>query len=355
MTLQKRLVFAILILVGVIFIGTIGYFFIEKSYNLIDAFYMTIITVATVGFREVHELSPGGRIFTIFIIVTGMGTVLFALSTFTAFVVEGELQALIRRRKMQKVIDKMKDHYIICGAGATGRYVIEEFIKTRIDFVVVDKSLENIQKLLEEHSFPYIEGDAADETILRKAGVERAKGLVTTLPEDKDNLFVVLTARELNPKMRIVAKSVEEETRSKLLKVGADSVVSPNNIGGLRMASEMIRPAVVTFLDSMMRDPEMTLRVEEATIKKDSDFIEKNIAEADIGKKTGVIVVAVKDAQTGRYVFNPSSSMKLKEDDILIMIGNLAQVQNLRRLAERSGLLLGTEQPEQESAEGIEK
>ena len=242
---------------------------------------------------------------------------------------------------MQKEIDKMKKHYIICGAGSTGHFVVDEFIKMKSDFVLIDTSEDSISKVRHDSfDFPYIIGDATEDAVLLKAGIDRANGIVSVLPEDKDNLFVVITARGINKSIRIVAKAVEEETTRKLLKVGADSVVSPTAIGGLRIASVMLRPNVVSFLDTMMRDTEMTLRVEEATIEDGSSFIGKSIAEVDIAKKTGAIVVAIKDSETGKQKFNPPASTILKTNDVLIMIGSIEQVQLLKQLASKEGLTI---------------
>jgi voltage-gated potassium channel len=241
---------------------------------------------------------------------------------------------------MQKQIDRLDEHYIVCGAGDTGRHIIEEFCKMEVDFVVVERDKARVERLRDDHRFCLIEGDATDEDILVQAGVTRAKGLVTCLPDDKSNLFVVLTARGLNKQMRIVARAVEEGTPAKMLKVGADSVISPNNIGGLRMASDMLRPNVVTFLDIMMRDPRNTLRFEEATVQEGSEFDGKTIAQADVGRKTGAIIVAVRDAETAQYNFNPSGDRPLRARDVLVLIGDLEQIRKLRRLAAKSGLMI---------------
>ena len=345
MELQKLLVFAVVI-VSVVFITGVGGYIIIEGWSLFDAVYMTVITIAGVGYREVHPLSVGGRIFTTFLIAGGVGSMVFTLTVAVAFIVEGTLKNIIRDRKMQKIVDKLENHYIICGIGATGRTVVEEFLRVRVDFAVIVPPQQEIDRLIKMYpDLVYVQGDATDDDVLIKAGIKRAKGLISTLPEDKDNLFVVLSARELNPRLRIVAKTIEEESRYKILKVGADSVVSPNNIGGLRMASEMIRPDVVSFLDSMMRDKEMTLRVEEATIQKGSGFEGKTIQQADIGKKTGVIIIAVKDSDSQKYIYNPRADTSLKADDILLMIGNLEQVAKLRQLAEKTGLVMGDEKP----------
>ncbi len=345
MSIQKRLLLALICLFVVVLIGIIGFSFVDTRYSPLDSLYMTIITIFGVGYREIHQPNVVTKIFSVALIVIGVGVITVTTAVLTVFILEGQLAQLFRRQKMQKEIDKMKGHYIICGAGATARYVVEEFFNTRTPFVLLETSEENAEKLREGWEFPYIIGDATQDAVLVKAGIERAKGIVSVLPEDKENLFVVLTARGLNKSIRIVAKAIEEETKNKLYKVGANSVVSPTAIGGMRIASEMIRPAAVSFLDTMLRDKEMTLRVEEAVIGPESSFIDKTIAEVDIGKKTGAIVVAIKDGETGKQKFNPPASTKLKADDVLIMIGSIDQVSKLRHLASKTGLSVTTAPP----------
>ena len=351
MKTQKRLLLALIILFIVILLGVSGYRAIDSRYTLLDSLYMTVITIFGVGYREIHEPQRADvvvKVFTVGLVVVGVSVIAFATAMLTAFILEGSFGQLFRRQKMQKEIDKMKDHYIICGAGATARYVVEEFHQTQNRFVLVDTSEENVHKLREDRGFPYIIGDATEDATLMKAGIERAKGLVSVLPEDKDNLFVVLTGRGMNRNIRIVAKAIEEETKKKLFKVGANSIVSPTAIGGMRIASEMLRPAVVSFLDQMLRSKDMTLRVEEAVIDPDSSFANKTIADMDIGRKTGAIVVAIKDGETGAHKFNPPASTRLKADDVLIMIGSVEQVHKLRKLASRSGLTMGPSEEVQE-------
>lgn len=346
MNTQKRLLISLAILLVIIIVGIAGYYSFDRRYSFIDSLYMTIITIFSVGYREVQE-NPNlpTKIFTVVIIIFGCGTIALVTAALTAFIIEGQIAQYFRRQKMQKEIDKLKKHYIICGAGSTGSYVVDEFIKTKTDFVLIDVSEKSIAGIKEEKGdFPSIVGDATQDFVLIKAGVERATGIVTVLPQDKDNLFVVITARGLNKNIRIVSKAIEEETTKKLVKVGADSVVSPTAIGGLRMASVMLRPTVVSFLDTMMRGSEMVLRVDEVTIEEGSSFIGRTVAEVDIGKKTGTIVVAIKESETGRQKFNPPSNTVLKAGDVLILIGSVEQVQLLRQLASKEGLSITSEE-----------
>ena len=290
---------------------------------------MTVITLATVGFMEVQPLSQNGRIFTIFIILGGMGILLYTVSTVTAFIVEGALGDILRRKKMEKKIEKMNNHFIICGAGETGWYVIKELLATKKEFVIIENIQERINKLSELGQINYLLGNATEDSILIKAGIKRARGLVSVLAEDQDNLFVVLSARELNPNLRIIARTVYEKSIHKLRKAGADGVITPSLIGGLRMASELIRPHVVSFLDQMMRTGGMTLRFEEAKLIPDSPMIGKTLGETKIPEKTGLIVVAVKDGVDMTYHYNPTTNTRLKEGDVLIVMGNVEQVKTL--------------------------
>ncbi len=327
--IRKRLAIILILLLMIIISGVVGYEVIEK-WGLLDSIYMVVITLASVGYSETHPLSDAGRVFTVFLILGGMGVLFYSLSTITMFIVEGELQDALRRRRMNKQVQDLNDHYIICGSGETGKNIVGELVKTKRDFVVIEQSIDNI-KQLNEPNLVYIEGDATEDAILIEAGIKKAKGLVSALPSDRDNLFVVLTARELNPDLRIVSRCIEEESESKLRKAGADSVVSPNIIGGLRMASELIRPATVSFLDIMLRGEEKALRVEEARIGPDSHLIGKSIGEAKIPQKTGLLIVALnKEGQD--YQFNPSSSIKLAANDVLIVIGSPEQVNDLKEM-----------------------
>ncbi len=331
---KSRITNILLVLAVVIITGITGYMIIEK-WTFVDSAYMTVITLSSVGFREVHPLSATGRVFTIFLILGGLGTLFYGISLITEFIAEGGLHELLRRRKMNKLISQLNDHYIICGAGDTGRSTIDEFVKTRSNFVVIEPDIEQIKKIDGSDSLPYVEDDPTKDDTLLKAGIKKAKGLISTLPSDKDNLFVVLSARALNPRLRIVSQAIEEDSKPKLLKAGADSVVLPNVIGGLRMASEVLRPAVVTFLDFMIRGKEMTLRVEEAKISSGSSFIGKTLGEAEVPRKTGLIVVAIKDSGDGSYHYNPGASTKLKKDDILIVMGDVEQIRKLKELIKK--------------------
>lgn len=328
--IHKRIKKIILILLLIFLCGIFGYMIIEK-WSFHESLYMTIITLTTVGFKEVKPLSYAGRYFTIFILIIGFSVILYGLGTVTAFFVEGELMGIIRRRKMEKKIKKLNKHYIICGSGLMGRHVVNEFVKTKRQFVVIEKREDEIKLLLEKfNNVLHLKGDASSDSLLIKAGIKKARGLITTFASDKENLFVVLTARSLNSNLRIVTRMVEEESEHKLYTGGANAVVCAHSIGGMRMASEMLRPSVVSFLDVMLRAKDRVLRIEEAVIEKDSKFDGITLMEANIPKKTGLIVIAIKNSITGEYIYNPHSDLKLKFKDVLIMLGKVDQVKKLK-------------------------
>ncbi len=331
---MSRLIRIALVLVLVIVVGTVGYRVIEHgtAWSVLDALYMTVITLASVGFQEVHPLSPAGRVFTIFLILGGTGVVVYGISTLTAFIVEGELTSVLRRRRMQRGIDKLTDHFIVCGADQTGRYAIDELEKTKQRFVVVDRNPERLQEL-EARGVLTQHGDATHDTVLTAAGILRARGLITALHTDADNLFVTLTAKGLNPGLRVISKAVEEASEAKLRRAGADGVVMPNYIGGLRLASELIRPAVVTFLDRMVRTPERAIRVAPIEIAPHSPLNGRTLAESGLLDRDGITVVALLGAD-GVYHFNPKKTTHLSPEHTVIVIGEMAVVNEINGVGE---------------------
>jgi len=326
------LFYALCFLLIIISMGTIGYHLME-GWSFLDALYMTVITLATVGYGEIHPLSTGGRIFTIFLIFSSVGTMGYAIASLTKFIVEGEFNQLIRGRRMSSQIANMKDHVILCGAGPTGLYIAEELSKINTPFVLIERNPETLKHVLGViGDMPYILGDAAHDDTLLQAGIEKAKGLIAVLGEDKDNVFIVLSARALNAKLRIVARVIEEENTEKFRKAGADEIVSPNAIGGLRMASIMIRPSVVSFLDQMLRVSNQVLRVEEIRVDDMPAMKGQTLEQTDVGRKTGLLVLAVKSAD-GQYQFNPGTHYMLNSGDVLIVMGTREQVQALKTRA----------------------
>ena len=326
----KKLSLALGLLFAVYAVGVVGYMLIE-GWGFQDASFMTVITVATVGYGEVQKLDEAGRWFTVALILGGMGVILYGVSSLTAFIVEGELGDYLRRNKMEKQIEKVSGHYILCGAGRVGTCIMAELAKMGHRTVVVDQDLSHLSEWRERHpEILTLQGDATSDAVLETAGIRRAAGLLASLHADKDNLFIVLSARALNPDLRIVARADEESSQDKLLRAGADSVVFPHLIGGMRMASQMVRPNVVNFLDTMLRERDGSLRVEEVRLAPGAPAEGKSVAEADLPGKTGVLLVALRHPDR-RFEFNPPRDHALEAGMVLVVMGDRAQLDALRR------------------------
>lgn len=330
---RKRVFLSISIFIAVFIIGVVGFKLIGgREWSLLDSLYMTVITLSTVGYGEVVDISanPAARIFAVLFIITCLGTIAFAVSSITSFIVEGELKNVLGRRRMEKEISKLKDHYIVCGSDETAQTVIQELVKTGKKFVVIEPFEERIDKLSSSNIL-FIHGDPSEDNVLQEAGIERAKGILLSLPTDEANLFVTLTARSLNPKIRIVTKSIDVKSQNKMKKAGSDAVVSPTFIGGMRMVSEMIRPAVVSFLDMMLYEKERVLRVEEISVPSGSPLSGKTLGEAKLGEKTGALFVALRREGSHKYEFNPSNETQIKENDTLIFMATPDMINELEK------------------------
>ena len=344
-SLRNRLFVAFFVLAAVFFAGTSGYYILgrtalgEGAWPLGDCAYMTVVTLTTVGYAEILNVGdvPGGRLFTCVVIFSGLGTALYFVSTLTTFLIEGEFQHLRAKRKMKKMIDSLQDHIIVCGGGTHGISIVQELVSTRTPVVVVDHDPGKLERLREIIGVPVpsVVGDATEDTVLLEAGIARARGLMSALPEDRDNLFVVVTARELGPKLRIVAKAEKQKSAEKLRKAGADSCVLSSYIGGVRMVSEMIRPEVVEFLDVMVRDKDKNLRIEEVLLPQGSQLHGKPLSEARIRDKTNLLVLAVRDPQSGQFTYNPGPTFQLAAGMALIVMGETDSVHTLRDAATR--------------------
>ncbi len=310
------------ILAIILAIGTVGYRLIGgEKYSLLDCFYMTFITIATIGFSEIVDLSdhPGGRVFTVFIGFGGIAVMTYLTSTVTAFLIEGKINEALGRRRMEKHIHRLKDHYIICGVGRVGRNVAHEMAATRRAYVMIDEDLRAIEAHLEK--FPghmYIQGDASDDEVLQKAHIETARGVFAITGDDSKNLVISLTAKQLNPATRVIARCHEIRNSEKMRKAGADAIVSPDFTGGLRIASAMIRPHVVNFLDQMLKSDE-NLRVEEVIVP--AGFPEKPLGELDV-KGRDHIIVALREQD--KWVFNPDASHLLRGGTVILVMATPA-------------------------------
>lgn len=324
--LQRILVVAVLLFLA----GVAGYMWLE-GYPLLDAVYMTAITLSTVGFGEVHPLSPAGRIFTLGIILVGVGTGAYLFGTIAEYIIAGELQGTLRHRRTMRAIEQLRDHYLICGYGRVGEQVCQELLNLEMPVVVIDREASVVEQC-ERRGVLVVQGDATDDDVLRRAGIERARGLVAVLDTDADNLFVVLSARSLNPNLMIVARAATEDAERKLLKAGADRVVSPYAMAGYRIASLLMRPNVITFLDTAMRSQDLELWIEEIEIAPDSPLVNQTLADAHIRAQTGANVLAIIRGPERRLV-DWSPELRLEANDILIVLGKRGQLEALARLA----------------------
>ena len=334
--LRTRLVVATLWLLAVVASGAVGFHTLgDGRWAWADCIYFTIITLSTVGYGETlpgFDEVPYTRVWTVLLIVLGSGTLLYFISTLTAFIVEGDLGGALRRNRMRQSLTKLVGHTIVCGAGTTGIHVIEELIHTHTPFCVIDTNEHRLSELAERFGpdkFYFVVGDAADDEVLHAAGVERAKCVVAALHEDKDNLFVTVTVAALNPKIRIVSKAVEVSARAKLLRAGAKSVVSPTQIGGMRLASEAIRPMVTEFLDLMLRDPKKNLRIEEVTIPPTSTLVGTQLKDTNIRQATKAMVIAIRGTDAS-YEYNPEPTFRLTKDSTLIVLAETVEMKKLR-------------------------
>jgi voltage-gated potassium channel len=326
--LRKRLILSGILIFLIISLGTTGFIVIE-GWDFLDALYMTIITLTTVGYSEVHPLSTEGRIFNIFLIVGGVGTVFYALSTGAKLVLEGELQELFGRKRLEKKIKELNHHYIICGYGRMGKIICKELKAKGVKFIVIEK---NSAKLPAREDILILEGDATQDEVLQEACIERAKGLISVLPTDAENLFVVLSARGLNQQLLIVARAGEEGSEQKLVRAGADRVISPYHIGGLRIAHTVLKPAVVDFIEFATKSGNIDLQMEEVTITEGSRLIGRTLDESGIGRDLGIIIVAIRKS-SGEMKFNPTSRNTIEVGDTLIALGEIPKLIMLEEMS----------------------
>ena len=322
----------------VVMVATSGYRLLGgRQVSWLDAIYMTVVTLTSVGYQEIvptHD-NPPLRIFNIFVLIFGLGIMLYVFSIATAFVVEGDLSRLFWKNKMLKRIKELRNHTIICGAGTTGLRVVEELQKTRRDMVVIDTAPARLERVSQFHgNIPVIEGDASDEDVLDLAGLAYAGGVITALPNDKDNLVVVITVRQKHPNVRIVARCVDGKMADKMIRAGASSTVSPNSIGGLRLASEMVRPHVVTFLDMMLRDTDATLRIEEIPIPFHSTWVGKSLGLIELREHHNLSCLAIREPGEEQFRYNPHDSEVIRGNAVVVVMGNVDDIHAARTAAQ---------------------
>ena len=325
---KEKLRVALIGLLTIILVGTAGYHLIE-GWPFLESLYMTIVTLSTVGYGDYYPQTNEGRLFTIALIIFGVGTMFFTIVLLAESTIETRLRALTGRGRQDKMIAKIKNHYIVCGCGRIGHLICRELKADKMDFVVIENNPEVIQKI-EEEGFIYYKGDSTQDKSLLNAGIKRARGIVCVLPTDAENLYVILTAKELNPDIFILSRSEEEESEHRLLRAGADRVMSPYTLGGMRMAMAILRPAMLDFIEITTRRQSLELRMEELSVCDGSPVIGKSLEESEIRHDYGLIIVAVKK-DSGKMIFNPLASYIIEKGDKLIAMG---EDDNVRRFTQ---------------------
>jgi voltage-gated potassium channel len=321
----------LVILLSLWLIGTIGYVFIE-NYSWFDAFYMTIITVATVGYQEVHPLSVEGKLFTAFLIITSFGTFAYAVSSITKFVIDGEFNEFFKNRKLNATIDKISDHVIICGYGRNGRQAAQVLKKHHKRFVVIENSATLTSTLNHKFSELVITGDSTQDEVLIKAGILRAKAIITTLPVDADNLFIVLSARNLNKNLTIISRASEDNSDTKLKIAGANNVIMPDKVGGAHMASLVMKPDVMEFIDHITAEGGDNISLEEISFDRIPDELKnKTLKDLEIRNRSGANIIGYKTAK-GEYIINPSADTLVIPDSKLFVLGTPEQIAALKQI-----------------------
>jgi voltage-gated potassium channel len=333
--IRVRLLGAAILMVAVTFAGTIGFKIIDPTAGWVRAFFMTAITLTTVGYGEEVALNTdGARIFTAALILVGMGGVVYFVSTGTAFILEGQLGHVFRRRRMQRDLSALTSHIIVCGAGSSALYAASELSSVERSVVLVAPDQEAADHARSElHDVYIVLGNPTDEATLLAAGIERAAGVVACTDSDNENVVITLTARQINPKIRIVSRVEDVDHEKKIRKVGANAVVSPDFIGGLRMASELIRPTVVTFLDTMLRDRDLNLRIDEIRIPESSGAVGKPLNELGLEKVPAILLLAVRSPD-GKWQYNPPRTRVVGAGVVLIFLGS---TKDSRKLCEQLG------------------
>ncbi|HET6994998.1 MAG TPA: potassium channel protein [Chitinophagaceae bacterium] len=325
-----RLIFPFILLQGIIVVGIVGYMLIEK-YNIIEALYMTTLAVTTVGFREVRTLSQGGQVFTTFLLIFSWGALIFILSRLTQIIVSGEINKYFKTRRIMTTIDKMKRHVIVCGLGRNGQQAARTLKMHNVPFLIVEKREEMIEKYVADNPDAiYIVGDGTEDEVLQKAGVDRAQALITALPTDSDNVFIVLTARSLNPHIRIISRASHVASQPKLIKAGADSVILPDKIGGTHMATLVTKPDVIEFIDYLSGEEGESINMESVPYNDLPDAIkDKTLYEVMTWKKTGVNCIGIKNKE-GKFVINPPENTVINQGMKVIVLGTRQQIQQMK-------------------------
>ena len=323
--LRQTLTFTLLAILLII-AGSVGYMVIE-GWSFMDSFYMTIITLATVGYSEVHQVSFEGRLFTVILILVGVGSFLFVAGNIIQFLVEGRIRLVLGRRKLDTQINKLTGHYVICGYGRIGRVLARFLIARYIDVVVIESSQDRVDKL-DEDDILYIIGDAKDETVLEKAGIQRAKGIITAVATDADNVFLVLIAKQLNPDLFIVARAEQNIVKKTLIAAGANKVISPYDLGARRMAHAILRPTVIRFLEMAFADESVDIQIEEIRVRPQSKMVGMTMKDSGIRQNYDLMIIAIRK-QDDSMTFNPNADTYIEADDVMVVVGAAKSINQL--------------------------
>ena len=329
MTKTRHLAISIALSFLILVTGTTGYMIIE-DWRFLDALYMTIITISTVGYREVNQVGDIGRLFTIFLVLIGVGFTFYVMAAVVQFMVEGRMRIILGRRRLDKHIDRLKNHYIVCGYGRIGRVLCSNLQRTAYELVVIEKNIDLIPAM-DDDGVLYVTGDAGDEANLLKAGIKRARGLVAALATDTDNVFLVLSARQLAPELNIIARASQQGAKNKLHAAGANSVESPYEMGAASMAHRIIRPTVTNFLDLAFAHTRKDIQMEEIPVSENSRLTNIPLKDSGIRQDFNLIIIAIKKPD-GTMLFNPSFEAALMPDDTVIAVGEEENLQKLEKI-----------------------
>ncbi len=327
-TTSRKLYVSLVLFCFVIVMGTVGYRVIE-GWSLLESLYMTIITITTIGYGEVHMLDAPGRIFTIGLVVAGLGVAFYSISLLTRMLIEGELLAVLGRRKLERKIKELENHFVVCGYGRFGKVIARNLADRGLSFVVIEKD-EKVFSRLEEDGFLGVLGDATQDETLINAGVKAARCLISVASSDTDNVFIVLSARQLNANLCIVARADEEESERKLLRAGATKVVAPYRIGATQMAQAAVQPNVIDFIEIATQTTSLEFQIEEIAVNPTSTLVEKSLKDLGLSRRIGVIIIGIKRQE--KMFFNPSAETVINADDILIALGHPDQLKQLEQM-----------------------
>lgn len=327
--IKVRLLRVLLAIAVVLAVGTAGFATIA-DYPLFDAFYMTLMTITTVGYAEIHPLGHAGRVFNSFLIFFGVSTMFLAVGATTQTIIELELSQYFLKRRVRRMIDKLDDHFIICGFGRVGLGAANELQRAGVPFIVIDNHDDKVERAMKSGMLAVL-GDASRDENLRDLGISRAKGLIAALSSDADNLFLILSAKGLNPELIISARVSEEGSEQKFRRAGADSVFAPYDITGTRLAQAILRPHVATFLDFTTMGMGLNVSIEQVRVSEGSEYVSKSLGEIQLRRQVGVIVLAIRKAG-GTMLFNPDADAEIAAGDFLIAMGDPAQLRQLERL-----------------------